>query len=85
MTMTSLVAARSAYYRQNYFKNGLRVFERGENLLQKLHFCIYVRLIVRNRVWKAEFTQAKNWLFWKGHLLIGFLIKKKRAYYHILP
>jgi len=56
MRVTSLAAA---------VKNGLRVFERGEHLLQNsiLHFAFAFKSIFRNRVSKLGFKQTKNGLF----------------------
>jgi len=57
MTPTSLVEA-VAPRTGKIITNGLRVFERGENLLQNniLHFVT----ISRNRVTKLEFTRRKT-------------------------
>jgi len=61
MTVTSLVAIVVAPRTGKIHKNGLGVFEREENLLNKLKkwytkLCICVKPIVRNRVIKLEFT-----------------------------
>jgi len=48
MMTTSLVAAVAPHK----VKNGLNVFERGENLLQNWHITLFVQPIVRNRVGK---------------------------------
>jgi len=65
MRVTSLVAV-VAHRAGKIVKNGLRLFEREENLLQNgiLHFVfLTIQSIVRNRVGKLEFKHTKNRLF----------------------
>jgi len=59
MTATSLVVA-VAPRSGKVIKNGVGIFERGENLLQKWYtlLCIQAKSIVRNRV--TKFTQTKS-------------------------
>jgi len=50
-------------------KNRLTVFKRGENLLQNsvLHFVLRLNQLPEIKLQRIyEFTQMKNWLFWKG-------------------
>jgi len=47
-------------------KDGLSVFERGENLLRNGISHFVFRFNVRDRVWKLELMQVKNGLFRMG-------------------
>jgi len=61
MTPTSLAAAVEPRTGK-IIKNGLRLFERAENLL-KYYTLHWNKAIVRNHVTKLEFKQTKNGLF----------------------
>jgi len=68
MTVTSLVAV-VAPRTGKIIKNDLRLFERGENLIQNgISFC--VKPIARNRVAKVEFTQRRKTDFSKKGLAL---------------